>query len=99
MDAVTQPDRVAGFADIVASVLEVDPADVTDAAGPHSLPTWTSLRHLQLVVTLEESYGVSFSYAEIRDLKSIGDVHAALLAKGVTTVGRTGKENGSPVVD
>lgn len=69
------------FEDVVAGVLEVDPAEVTDAAGPETMPTWTSLRHLQLVVTLEEAYGISFSYQEIRGLKSVGEVRRALLVK------------------
>lgn len=76
------PDTPAeAFAQIVADVLEVDPGEVTDAAGPDTLPTWTSLRHLQLIVTLEETFGTSFAYHEIRDLRSIGDLRAALTAK------------------
>ena len=81
MDQGPDRDHVSGFEDIVAGVLEVDPADVTDAAGPDMLTTWTSLRHLQLVVTLEEAYGISFSYQEIRGLRYIGDVRRALHAK------------------
>lgn len=69
------------FAEIVADVLEVDPGEVTDAAGPDTLPTWTSLRHLQLIVTLEETFGISFAYQEIRSLRSIGDVRSALASK------------------
>jgi acyl carrier protein len=72
------------FVALVAGVFEVDPADVTDAAGPDTLPTWTSLRHLQLIVTLEEAYGLSFSYREIRDVKLIGQVREVMRAKGVT---------------
>jgi len=72
----------SSFADIVADVLEVDAATVTDSAGPDTLATWTSLRHLQLVVTLEEVYGLSFSYQEIRNLKSVGAVRDVLRTKG-----------------
>jgi acyl carrier protein len=73
----------AGFAEIVADVLEVDPAEVTDSAGPDTLPKWTSLRHLQLIVTLEEAYGLSFAYREIRDVKSVGHMRAVLRSRGV----------------
>jgi len=62
----------------------VDPADVVDTAGPDTLSAWTSLRHLQLVVTLEEAYGLSFSYQEIRGLKSVREVRSALRAKGAS---------------
>lgn len=67
---------------IVADVLEVDPAEVVDEAGPDALPTWTSMRHIHLVAMLEEAFGLSFSFKEIRDLNTIGDVRAALRAKG-----------------
>jgi acyl carrier protein len=71
------------FAEIVAGVLEVDPAAVTDPAGQETLPAWTSLRHLQLVVTLEEAYGLSFSYREIKDVRTIGQLRAVLRTRGV----------------
>jgi len=84
-----QPDTGAGsavdFAEIVADVLEVEPDQISDPAGPDTLRTWTSLRHLQLVVTLEEAYGVSLSYREIRNVTSIGQLRAALRSRGVAT--------------
>lgn len=72
------------FVDIVAEVLELDPEEVTDASSPATLGTWTSLRHLQLVVTLEEIYGLSFSRTEIKSFSSVGRIRAALETKGVT---------------
>ena len=69
--------------ELVAEVLEVDPASVTDADGPATLPGWTSLRHLQLIVTLEETYRISFAYEEVRKVDSIGGLRAVLRAKGV----------------
>jgi acyl carrier protein len=77
----TQDSSDEAFSHVVATVLEVDPGELVDAAGPHTLPTWTSLRHLQLIVTLEEAFGISFEYHEIRGLRSIGDVRDALSAK------------------
>lgn len=71
--------------DIVAEVLEVDPAALTDDDGPATLPEWTSLRHLQLVVTLEEIYQVSFAYEEVKWMPSIGGLRTVLRSKGVRT--------------
>ena len=71
------------FAGIVAEVLEVDPTEVVDSAGPDTLATWTSLRHLELVVTIEEAYGLSLSYQEIRRLRSIGQLRQVLRTKGI----------------
>ncbi|GAA3646991.1 acyl carrier protein [Lentzea atacamensis] len=71
------------FADVVASALDVDPAHVTDEAGRDSLASWTSMRHIQLIVTLEEAYGLSFDYEEIADARTVRDVRDVLRAKGV----------------
>ncbi len=71
------------FAEIIAGVLEVDSSAVIDDAGPVTLPAWTSLRHLELVVALEEHYQVSFSYREIRDVKSIAELRNVLRNKGI----------------
>jgi acyl carrier protein len=71
------------FTDVVAGALDVDPAHVTDEAGQDTLPTWTSMRHIQLIVTLEEAYGLSFDYEEIADARTVRDVRDVLRAKGV----------------
>lgn len=71
------------FADVVAGALDVDPAVVTDEAGRDSLASWTSMRHIQLIVTLEEAYGLSFDYEEIADARTVRDVRDVLRAKGV----------------
>lgn len=70
------------FAEVVAGVLEVEPTELTDDMGPDQLTAWTSTRHIQLVVTLEEAFRLSFSYPEIRDVRTIGDLRAVLRSKG-----------------
>ncbi|MBI3688922.1 MAG: acyl carrier protein [Actinobacteria bacterium] len=79
---MSAPGAGGEFVRVVAEVFEVDPTEVVDGAGPDTLAAWTSLRHLQLMVTLEEAYGLSFSYREIRDLRSIGQVRDVMRAKG-----------------
>lgn len=74
---------MTAFADLVAGVLEVDPAEVTDDASPDTLASWTSMRHIQLIVTLEEAYRLSFSYEEIRDIRTIRGLRHVLSGKGV----------------
>ena len=45
---------------VMASVLEVDAAAITDDASMDSLPAWDSLRQMNMVLALEEAFGVSF---------------------------------------
>ncbi len=69
--------------ELVADVLGVGVVDLSEESGPATLAAWTSRKHLELVVTLEEFYGVSLSYSEIRGLRSISAAKRILAAKGV----------------
>ncbi|WP_329101279.1 acyl carrier protein [Micromonospora sp. NBC_01699] len=79
MTAVVEPARLR---DLVADVLELSPGTVTDEDSPATRSEWTSLRHLQLIVTLEEVYQVSFAYEEVRDVPSVGFLRDVLRRKG-----------------
>ena len=51
------------------------PADkITPASTPETIETWDSIQHLNLVLALEEKFGVQLSPEEIEQMKSIGDV-------------------------
>jgi acyl carrier protein len=68
---------------VIGEVMAVDPEALVDDSGPSTVPAWTSLKHLQLIVALEKSYGVALSGRDITGMRSVGAVRAALLAKGV----------------
>ncbi|MGE5291018.1 MAG: acyl carrier protein [Micromonosporaceae bacterium] len=70
------------FLHIVAAVLKLDPAELDDGAGPATVGNWTSRKHIELVVTLEEIYGVSFATDEILGIRSVCDLRDTLRGKG-----------------
>jgi acyl carrier protein len=74
---------VTELADVVAAVLGLDPAGIADTDGPSTLDRWTSLRHIELVVAVEEVYEVSLGREAIVGVRSIGDLREALRRKGV----------------
>jgi MbtH protein len=67
---------------LIAEVLETDPAGIGDDAGPGRAAGWTSLKHVQLVTTLEHTFGIKLSTAEIRGLTSVAAIRETLRAKG-----------------
>ncbi|MER5770033.1 acyl carrier protein [Streptomyces sp. NPDC001985] len=69
--------------EVVGEVLGIDAGRVDDTAHPGGLENWDSLRHLQIIVRLEEVYRVSFSHGELRRLTSVGAIRAVLHGKGV----------------
>jgi MbtH protein len=66
---------------LIAEVLETDPAEIDDEAGPGRSGAWTSLRHIQLVTALEHTFDISLSRAEIRGLTSVAAIRKTLRAK------------------
>lgn len=72
------------LAEVFAEVFE-EPADsFTDESNRESVLGWTSMRHVTLLVTIENAYGTKFTNAEMATMRSMGDIRAALSRKGVT---------------
>ncbi len=69
--------------DVFATVLNVPAAELDEASGPKVLGSWTSRAHIQLITTMEQIFGVTFSAAEIKSLKCLGDARGFLRQKGV----------------
>ena len=44
----------------MVAVFEVDASMIDDDASMDTIPTWDSVRHMNLVLALEEEFGVSF---------------------------------------
>ena len=68
---------------IVAQVFDVPEGSVTDESGPETVESWDSLTHLNLVLALEEEFGVQFTPDDAMKMVSIGAVRAALREQGV----------------
>ncbi len=67
---------------LIAEVLETDPGELGDDAGPGRAAGWTSLKHIQLVTSLEHTFGIKLSAADIRGLTSVAAIRETLRAKG-----------------
>lgn len=74
---------VIALSQLVADVLGIPAGEITDDTGAATHPGWTSIKQLQLIVTVEERYRLSFSRDEIRSVRSVGDLRRNLLSKGV----------------
>jgi len=66
---------------VFADVFEIGVNEVRPDSSPDNVETWDSTRHLNLVVALEQEFGVQFEPEEIEQLSSYGLVQALLLEK------------------
>ena len=63
---------------IAADVLEVPVAEVTPASSPETIAGWDSVRHLTLVLAIEEAIDLQFAPEEIEQMASIGAILATV---------------------
>ena len=56
---------------LVSEVLQVPLPDVTPDSSPDSIETWDSLQHLNLVLALEQEFGIQFTPEEMEELLSV----------------------------
>lgn len=69
--------------DVMALVLDVPVTEIQDGFSAETVGTWDSIHHLNLVMALEEAFGVSFSSSEIAGLQSYRAIEQALAARRV----------------
>ena len=65
-----------GLSEVMKNVLDVD--SVSDDDSMQTIKSWDSLRHLNLVMALEEHFGISFEPDEIPELTSVHSICAAI---------------------
>ena len=68
---------------VVASTLKIDPSELNEQSNAKNTANWDSLRHIELMMSIESVFGVRFTLAEIAGMRNLGDMRALLKSKGV----------------
>jgi acyl carrier protein len=55
----------------VGRVLGMSPQDINEQSSPETVANWDSLKHMNLVLALEEEFGVTFTDDEIMSMLSV----------------------------
>jgi acyl carrier protein len=56
---------------IVSDVLDVPVDQVTEESSPETIDAWDSMAHLNLVLSLEQEFAVTFDLDEVAELTSV----------------------------
>ena len=75
--------------EIIAGVLKIDPASLNDESNALNTPNWNSLRHIEIMLAVENAFGVRFTMPEMVSMQNIGDMRQLLIGKGVSFDGLT----------
>jgi acyl carrier protein len=68
---------------IVADVLLVAPEEVRASTSFRDFPQWDSAAHIDIILSLEDEYGVTFTPEEMISMASVGALGELLRNKGV----------------
>lgn len=62
--------------DIIADVLDQADLQISPATSATEVEGWDSFNHINIVVALEQRFGIKVNTAEIEDLRNVGELVA-----------------------
>ena len=68
---------------VVARVMEVDAATITEESNMENTEGWSSLRQVILVAEVERIFGVRLDFEQMMEATSVTAIRGLLAAKGV----------------
>jgi len=71
-----------GLREIVAAILDVSPGEIQSSSSPRDFPQWDSAAYIDIVLSVEAEYGVSFTPEEMLEVLSVGAIEDLLRKKG-----------------
>ena len=66
---------------IVAFVLEISVEEVNEELSPHTIEAWDSLKHMNMVLALEDEFEIRFEDEEIIELANYRLIEEVVLKK------------------
>jgi acyl carrier protein len=68
--------------EIVANILGVSPGEIQESSSPRDFAQWDSAAHIEIVLSVEAEYGVSFTPEEMLEVLSVEALEDVLRQKG-----------------
>ena len=69
---------------VLSEVLQMPVAAITDDLTMKDVDAWDSLKHMELIVALEQSFDIQLSFDEIVAMQSVSQIKRVLRERGVT---------------
>ena len=72
---------VAKLAEIIADVLDLEDLELGPQASAADVDEWDSISHVQIMVAVEETFGVRFRTGELATVENLGELARRIAAK------------------
>lgn len=67
---------------LLSDVLQIPASQITEELAMKDVDAWDSLKHMELIVSLEQSFGIELSFDEIVRMRSVGEIKRVLKERG-----------------
>lgn len=67
---------------IMSNVFEIEEDEITDGSSINNIEKWDSLKHINLIIAIEEHFGISITEDEMIEMTSFVDIKRILRDKG-----------------
>jgi acyl carrier protein len=69
--------------EVLAGIFKVDICNISEDASPDTIASWDSLRHMNLVLALEEDFGVELTDDQVVEILSYKLIRIVLQEHGI----------------
>lgn len=70
---------------LVAGVLQIPAATITDDLAMKDVDAWDSLKHMELIVLMEESFDLQLTFDDIVAMQSVREIKRVLRERGAAS--------------
>ena len=56
---------------VMSAVFEISTGEINDKSSPDNIISWDSIKHMNLVIALEEEFDIQFNDSEIVELQNL----------------------------
>lgn len=67
---------------LLSEVLQIPTSSITENLAMKDVDAWDSLKHMELIVSLEQSFGIELSFDEIVAMQSVSEIKRVLRERG-----------------
>ena len=71
--------------EVISGILNIEPSTLSEESNALNTPNWDSLRHIEIMLAVENAFGVRFSMPEMVSMQNIGDMRKLIGEKTGTT--------------
>ena len=71
----------AKLTEVMSSILGVDKSAITDDASMDTIKAWDSLKHMKLVIALEQEFSIEFDDTEVVEMLNVKLIELTLAQK------------------